>query len=609
MYPFLSRVVVGLGLVGSTIEVANATQNHLPDRDIPVAAGQPIPSVDFSRPPLFGDPELNSSGTHFAAPTRNKRLESNLLICEIETGKTKWSTAGVYSYTWLDDTHLWLNGLANGVVDIKDPTKQLLLTSVLPMGEPRGLKSKTGFFWTWPMDFIMPRSSGFIQDVWHRPEDGRPAYYMSIQQDAHRHLFWNDSGHWVECPVDLDDITPVALGSGPREMLVIGPAAKGAPRALQRLDTATGQLGDVLYRDPEFDCLPFVHFKPATHELIGVSVPTRTARVIWLDQRLKDAQELVNRQFPGMVSQIVSTDTRQNKMIIETESDRQPAVYNLLDLEKNSMGLLKRVVPWLDPARMAAMQSISYRSRDGAKIDGYLTLPAGASKEHPAPLIVYVHGGPWGVRMYAGFDVSAQFFASRGYAVLQVNYRGSAGYDARFEPGDRFNFQKMSDDVADGTHALTKSGLIDAQRVAVLGTGFGAYLALCGVVDEPALYRCAILYGGIYDWEKLFLKKDSRSMFADAWVRRRLHDFGLTPPAPMNRKERIKIPLFLTRNVTFGDLTLDTQIFDLYSAVKAQVPCDFFGDLNLYTANQANGEVPERLDKIEAFLTKYMVVK
>ncbi len=602
--PSLVRFLAGVSCVYATSGIALANKNDLPDRDTPVPANQPIPIIDFARPNLFEDPILNPSGTYFAAFTKNERLENSLLTCELGTNKVKWSNSGVTNFAWIDDRHLLLNDKDHGVVDVNNPRRQDLTSSLLPMGE-RGLMHETGFLWKWPLTEI-PTVSGRVRGVWHSRENGRPAYCELIQEDSHRYLYRREGQNWVKCPVDLDEITPVTIGSQPGEMIVVGPAAKGSPRALQRLDTFTGRLGEVLYRDPEYDCTSSVFLKRDTLQAIGVSVPGKYPRTVWFDERMKEVQGMIDRQFPTTIAEIVSTDLKQNRFVIRTESDREPAVFNLLDYGKKSLSLIKRVEPWLDPARLARMQVVSYKARDGAAIDAYLLLPPGITKEKPAPLVVLIHGGPWSSRANWGVNETAQYFVSRGFAALIPNYRGSLGYDSRFDPDDRYNFQKMSNDVSDGVHALLGSGLIDPQRIVAHGIGFGAYLALCGVVDEPELYRCAILHGGMFDWEKQFRKIDSPTRFEDAWIERRLREAKATPPAPMRQTDRIKIPLFFTRNATIPDTTYDTQIFELYLAMKAKVPCEFFGDLNIYTWNEAYIDAVERTTLIEAFLTKYL---
>jgi dipeptidyl aminopeptidase/acylaminoacyl peptidase len=127
-------------------------------------------------------------------------------------------------------------------------------------------------------------------------------------------------------------------------------------------------------------------------------------------------------------------------------------------------------------------------------------MPEGGSKETPPPLLVIPHGGPW-VRDYWGFNPEAQFWASRGYAVIQPNYRGSTGYDWKFPIADRYDFLKMHDDVTRAAKTLILSGYADPDRVAIMGASFGGYLALSGVVHEPDLYKCALTFAGVFDFE------------------------------------------------------------------------------------------------------------
>lgn len=129
-------------------------------------------------------------------------------------------------------------------------------------------------------------------------------------------------------------------------------------------------------------------------------------------------------------------------------------------------------------------------------------MPAGASKEHPAPLVVLPHGGPW-ARDSWGFNPEVQFLASRGYAVFQPNYRGSTGYTWRFPDEDQWAFRKMHDDVTDGVKAMLTTGVIDGDRIAIMGASFGGYLAIAGAVNERNLYRCAITIAGVFDWEQV----------------------------------------------------------------------------------------------------------
>jgi pimeloyl-ACP methyl ester carboxylesterase len=429
---------------------------------------------------------------------------------------------------------------------------------------------------------------------------------VQIDDSGRRKLQRQEKNKMIDCPVDCEEITPIAVSTQPGEMIVLGPRAKGKPRAIQRMDVVTGTLGEVIYQDPNYDCLPQVSFKRGTHEINGVRVPASVERWVWLSAPLQETQALLQKQFPGMVVQIVSTDVREVRFLIEVQSDRQPPTYYLLDREKKSLGLIKNTAPWIDPARMVPMRVITYKARDGVTIDGYLTLPAAASKEHPVPLVVTVHGGPWNAREQWRWNSTAQFFASRGYAVFQPNYRGSASYDSRIDPADRFAFDKMRSDINAGVQALTKSGLIDPQRVALEGFGFGSYLALSAVVQEPDRYRCAVVFGGIYDWDKAFRKPDSRMLFQERWLREQLRRYDQHPPAPLKDFAQIKIPVFFTRNVLVTDITEEDQLNEMYFALKGNSPVVNFGDLNLYRQEDAYGELVTRAQQIEKFFAQHL---
>jgi dienelactone hydrolase len=584
----------------------HAKENFLPERDTPVAADQPVPIVDFARPLLFEEPLLNPSGTHFAALTKNVHLETALLVGEISTGKIEWSRPGITNFSWIDDRHLAINSSERlGIltaVEVGNLGKRLDGFALLPRNQ-RGLMSDTGFEWSWRPDALPKAREIQTEEFWSMPQNGELAYSIQWRNVGHRALYRLEKKEWIECPVDLDKITPIAIGALPGEMIVLGPGEKDAPRPIQRMDVITGKLAEIIYQDPQYDCLPWVSFKRGTREIEGVSAPNSALRVVWLSEHMKQVQNLLNKQFPDKLAYIVSTDLKESRFLIKVESDRQPPTYYFLDQEKKSLGLIKQVGPWIDPGRMRPMQVMTYKTRDGVILEGYLVLPPGASKQRPAPLIIDVHAGPWSSRALWGWRAFAQFFAGRGFAVFQPNYRGSPGYGARASEADRYDFGKMSNDVTDSVHALVQTGLVDGQRVAVQGTGFGAYLALTSAMEEPSLYRAAIVYGGIYDWETAV--KAGGQYFSQ--LKTKFQTYGLIHPSPLRDANKIRTPTFFTRNVAIKDLTRDDQAGAMYAALKkANVPCVNFGDLNIFTENEAHSEICERLAKIEEFLRVHM---
>jgi dipeptidyl aminopeptidase/acylaminoacyl peptidase len=231
---------------------------------------------------------------------------------------------------------------------------------------------------------------------------------------------------------------------------------------------------------------------------------------------------------------------------------------------------------------MQRVQQFQYKTRDGYKVESYLTLPATASKEHPPALVVLVHGGPW-VRDTMEWDPEVQFLASRGYAVFQPNYRGSSGYNWSFPPGDQWEFKKMHNDVTDGVKKLIASGLIDARRIAIMGASFGGYLSLCGATYEPGLYRCAITEAGVFDWKEMM--RDARSNQYDSyryeWFLRNLGDPKKQSDlfediSPIRHVDQIKIPVLVAHGKEDGVVSIE-QSTRLVAALKqAHVPCTVF---------------------------------
>lgn len=242
--------------------------------------------------------------------------------------------------------------------------------------------------------------------------------------------------------------------------------------------------------------------------------------VVLLDTQPIEAQALASLQahFKGQYVVPVGATRQHEKLLYRVSSDRNSGEYYIFDAALQEASYFDAAQTWLDPERMASMQRIRYKARDGLDIEGYLTLPT----DKPAkklPLVVLPHGGPIGVSDSWGWDAKAQFLASRGYAVLQMNYRGSGGYGEAFEKKGFGEWGgKMIDDISDGARWAVDQGVADAQRLCIFGVSYGGYAALMSAVREPDLYRCAIGYAGAYDMnllysESVYSKKASSRLF------------------------------------------------------------------------------------------------
>lgn len=578
-----------------------AGDKDLLDRLEPVPANEVIPVRDFFRPRLFNHPELNPAGTHFAAivSTGDDRLD--LMTYELSTNKLERLTAGgvhdIANYDWLNDSRLLFSLIKDKIYSAglfavelgrfsksyelqrnlamqtigfptADPTHAIVwirqneydeksrgdimkINTQRMAGDGRSVLSAGG--WGLHADVVKtyPNPLGGYPTGYLSDRSGELAYALTQQEGIVTVHRWVD-GRWERCPINLDVIQLVGVGDRPGELLVLGPRQAGKPRGLHRLDATTGALGELILQDDRYDFRQARLYRhPVDHRLLGAQYDRKGPQSVWFEPRYGEIQDALNRAFPNDMVRILGSDRKETQFFVAVFSDVRPTTYHHLNLSTNSAKLVADVVPWIDPKRMQPMRLITYKSRDGFDIEGYVTLPAGVSEKNKAPLVVLPHGGPW-VRDTWAWNPETQFLASRGYAVFQPNYRGSSGTAWRFPEEDMWAFRKMHDDVTDGVKTVLRSGLIDPDRVAIMGGSFGGYLALSGAVHEPDLYRCAITISGVFDWERV-MKDSRRSMYARGHygvLRRELgdpkaHQEKFEALSPIHHVNQIKIPIFV----------------------------------------------------------------
>ena len=265
----------------------------------------------------------------------------------------------------------------------------------------------------------------------------------------------------------------------------------------------------LLYSDPDAD---IDHTYSSTDWLNSVDGKTLVAFQYqaelpqWIVVKKDDPEAgwlaALQEAFTGEAVRITSTTWDGSKAVVYVYSDTDPGQYFLYDTKTQKVQFMFAVRPDIKPEDMVEMKPVTFKARDGLTIHGYLTLPKGGGKD--LPLIIHPHGGPFGIRDEWGFDPEVQFLVYHGYAVLQVEYRGSGGYGSAFqEAGYRQWGGKMQDDLTDATHWAIDQGIADPKRLCIYGASYGGYAALEGVVKEPDLYRCAVGYAGVYDLVKL----------------------------------------------------------------------------------------------------------
>lgn len=257
------------------------------------------------------------------------------------------------------------------------------------------------------------------------------------------------------------------------------------------------------------------------------------------------------KKFQGYQIYFGSIDDAMHNGIMIMYSDKLPVKYYLYDFKSGSINEIANPYPWLDENIMASMKPISYKTRDGLTIHGYLTLPKGVEAKN-LPVIINPHGGPW-ARDGWYFNPEVQFLANRGYAVLQMNYRGSTGYGKAFWQSSFKQWgKKMQDDITDGVEYLKKEGIADPKRIGIYGGSYGGYATLAGVAFTPDLYTCAVDYVGVANlftfmntippyWEPY--RKQFYEMVGDP----EKDSLLFVETSPALHADRIKAPLFIAQ--------------------------------------------------------------
>jgi dienelactone hydrolase len=386
------------------------------------------------------------------------------------------------------------------------------------------------------------------QLVWeHRLDDGHEF------REIARHPFHGYREQWQPLFFAKDNVTLYLIS---REEHDRGALYTLNTRTLQRSPALfvppEGEIDDPLAREPS----AAVMLNDEGDKLLGVAYTSDRLHYRWFDAEREALQQKLEATFRGCEVRITSTADDGKVMLVHVTHDREPGAYFLLDQKAGSLTLFKRVRD-LDPARLRPMEQVTYRARDGLEIHALLTRPAGAEPPSPGsgaprgrrvPLIIHPHGGPFGIRDYWGFNNEVQFLASRGYAVLQPNYRGSGGYGRAFlDRGKQQWGRAMQDDLTDAVQWAVAQGLADPARVAIYGASYGGYAALAGVTLTPELYCCGVNYVGAADLDITFKNRGD-----DAWTRAGEFSYQtewVGPTAeyraatsPVNFVERIRVP-------------------------------------------------------------------
>ncbi len=589
---FLACLCLGPGAFGNGAEA-------------PAAGGGAIPLADFFRNATFEEIKVSPGGTKVAALSTYKE-HLNLYVIDVATKQptqlTGFDDQDVRGVRWVGDNRLLFTTVEDGygsggffAIDADGKNSCALGRSVRQQASTGAAVARMTDF----LDFYGDSTEEILVVSNERRAEEPDAYVMKVRNGGKR-IVAKNPGHvrgWLadgtgavrlgygEIGADWflvyrdgatgafkeilrndfrkGELTPLAFTQDNKKIYVSSGVGRDTA-AICLLDPATGKLEEPLFADPVYDASD-VLIDRKTKRLLGYAIEREKVEVEWVDPEMRRLYRSLKAEFPGMELGMTSRSLDGRFVVLDVTSDRAQGTFYFFDSKNMTVEKLVERAAWLAPEKMSAMKPIEYTARDGMVIRGYLTLPAGLEPKN-LPLIVNPHGGPW-YRDSWGFNNEVQFLASRGYAVLQINFRGSIGYGRKFKEAGYGQWGlAMQDDITDGVKWAIAQGIANPDRVGIYGASYGGYAAMAGAAFTPDLYRCAVNYVGVTDIA-LLLKTIPKSWESTRAMvetmtgtikddRERLEKTSVTKNA-----DRIRIPIFFA----YGEL--DDRI-DMRHATK-----------------------------------------
>lgn len=611
---------------------------------LPVAAvaqaGKPHDIEDFIREDKFKSIVVSPKGTHIAVTVP---VEDKTVLLVLKPGDsnspTRINVAGkkthIFGVRWVNDERLvYFVGVKDQLIEQPVPTGELFAINA------DGSKSKQLAGWIRDDAMISARAGGqaaketvFMRIINTLPDDdeniiasvfrdgsdyttvervnvysgtrsrlsqapvtnanfmtdnrGVPRFAVGAKKDQFVKLYYRKSedDKWElmnDEGVSGKVVLPIGF-SADNSVAYLVTEEKAGPDAVLAYDTAMGTSKTVA-RDALAN-----HSGPINaigkRDIIGVYYAGATPRYEYFspDSPEAKAHRSLQKAFPGQVVIADWETTTKNEVLILAYGDREPGGYYAMNLDTRKVSPVMFAADWLDPTRLGNTRDMVFEARDGRKIPVMLTLPPGSDGKN-LPLVVHPHGGP-----YAGdeweYNADVQVLAAHGYAVLQVNFRGSTGYGREHNlAGYKQWGLKMQDDLTDATHWAIAQGIADKDRVCLFGASYGGYASLMGLAKEPELYRCAIGQVGVYDLAKM---KSDDSLGND--VLRRYHeevmnDGDLSAVSPNRIAAKIKVPVFLSAGHEDPRVPIEQSEMMEAALKKAGVPVE-----TLYFKTEGHG--------------------
>jgi dipeptidyl aminopeptidase/acylaminoacyl peptidase len=410
-------------------------------------------------------------------------------------------------------------------------------------------------------------------DSWLTDLSGTPRVRWDFNEDRESfeiYLRRDDSDQWDKVGEygerDLPDINVVGFADDPK-VAIVSSRQSSDRLGLYEYDLVSRKLGRMLYAHPGVDVgSPFgsLLYDRETKKLLGLTYVEDLWRVHYFDPALERVQAEADAAFPdSAIVRVTSWSKDKTRVILYTEGPKNPGSYHYVDRKARTSQPVGRLLPQLPAHELGDVAIIRYAARDGVKLTGYLTLPAGRGDKN-LPMVVLPHGGPE-LRDAVQYDELAQAIANRGYMVFQPNFRGSGGYGRAFaEAGHRQWGRLMQDDITDGVKALIADGSADPARVCIAGASYGGYAALAGGAFTPELYKCVVSIAGVSDLVEM-IKEERRagpeSSVYRYWVKRigdlEKDEAEMAAWSPSRHADKFVAPVLLVHGARDGIVPYD----------------------------------------------------
>lgn len=320
--------------------------------------------------------------------------------------------------------------------------------------------------------------------------------------------------------------------------------------ALYEFNLKTRKQGRMIYECQSNDVSHLI-LSDYIRKPIGVYFETDKFQSYWFHEEKKMIQEFLDKKFPGLISVITNVSDDHSRLVIASYSDRHPIIYSLLSITEGRLEFeILADNGIIEPTRLSEVKPIVFKARDGVTLHGYLTLPNN-KKHKDLPMIVHPHGGPW-LRDSWRYNPEVQFLASRGFVVLQINFRSSQSYGRKFlHAGDKLWGTKMQTDLVDGINWILDQGLVDRKRIGIYGSSYGGYATMAQLVFYPELYQFGITAFGPIDlislinWRKKLRQKIAYAYYTKTIGDPRVDKEMLNAYSPINYLNRIQAPVFI----------------------------------------------------------------